>query len=275
MSTTASKREVKKLSSRWPVTVAAILGGIAFILVAFVALRTDQNDVMSFAGVPSEVVVESDAGLVIVVPSEGDDVQISRRAEWTVAKPDLNVEVVGGSLVIQAHCDGGSWLCDVQHRVAVPPGVRVRIVGEGGSVNVAGIDGAVDIETSGGDVTVTNLPSPLRIRTSGGDTTVSGVSGDLDVATETGDINGTDLSGLVIQSATDSGDTSLSLTGPADRISAGSSSGNITLVVPDVGYIVDAQTASGEVAVDITESPAAAHSITASTGSGEILITEG
>ena len=57
---------------------------------------------------------------------------------------------------------------------------------------------------------------------------------------------------------------------------AGSNSGDITLVVPDVGYVVDAQAASGDVTVDgITESPAAAHTISASTGSGEISITGG
>jgi Putative adhesin len=276
MSTTASKREVRKVSSRWPVTVAAVLGGVALLLVAYVALRSDQNDVLSFAGVPSEVVVESDAGLVVVVPAEGDDVQVSRRAEWTVAKPDMKVEVVGGSLVIQAHCDGGRWLCDVQHRVAVPADVRVRVVGEGSTVNVAGITGPVDIETSGGDVVVTNLTSTLRVRTAGGDITLSGVAGDIDVASESGGITGDTLTGLLIQSGTDSGDISLTVTGPADRIGAGSSSGNITLVVPDVGYVVDAQASSGDVTVEgITESAASAHSISASTGSGQISITGG
>lgn len=276
MSTTAPKREVRKVSSRWPVTVAAVLGGVALLLVAYVALRSDQNDVLSFAGLPSEVVVESDAGLVVVVPAEGDDVQVSRRAEWTVAKPDMKVEVVGGSLVIQAHCDGGTWLCDVQHRVAVPADVRVRIVGEGSTVNVAGISGAVDIETSGGDVVVTNVTSTLKVRTAGGDVAISEVTGDIDVATEGGTITGDALTGLAIQSGTDSGDISLTVAGPADRIGAGSNSGDITLVVPDVGYVVDAQAASGDVTVEgITESPAAAHAISASTGSGEISITGG
>jgi Putative adhesin len=274
MSTTAPKREVKKLSSRWPVTVAAVLGGIAFLLVAFVALRQDQNDVLSFAGLPSEVVIQSDAGLVVVVPSEGEDVQVSRRAEWTVAKPDLNVEVVGGTLVVQAHCDGGSWLCDVQHRVAVPAGVRVRVVGEGSTVNVAGVDGAVDIETTGGDVIVSGLTSAVAVRTSGGDITLADISGDAQLSTEDGDITGAELKALMIQSATDSGDISLTATGPPDRIGAGSSSGDITLVVPDVGYIIDAQAASGDVTIDVKESPAAAHTISAST-SGEILITAG
>ena len=184
MSTTAPKREVRKVSSRWPVTVAAVLGGVALLLVAYVALKSDQNDVLSFAGVPSEVVVQSDAGLVVVVPADGDDVQVSRRAEWTVAKPDMKVEVVGGSLVIQAHCDGGSWVCDVQHRVAVPAGVRVRIVGKGSTVNVDGLSAPVDIETTGGDVVVTSLTSTLKARTAGGDITLSGVTGDIDVATE-------------------------------------------------------------------------------------------
>ncbi len=219
--------------------------------------------------------MESDAGLVVVVPAEGDDVQVSRRAEWTVAKPDMKVEVVGGSLVVQAHCDGGTWMCEVQHRVAVPAGVRVRIVGEGGTVNVAGISAPVDIETSGGDVIVTNLTSTLKVRTAGGDITLSGITEDIDVATEGGAITGDALTGLAIQSGTDTGDISLTVTGPAERIGAGSNSGNITLVVADVGYVVDAQAASGDVTVDITQSPAAAHAISASTGSGEISITAG
>ncbi len=61
MSTTAPRREVRKVSSRWPVTVAAVLGCVALLLVAFVALKSDQNDVLSFAGVPSEVVVQASA----------------------------------------------------------------------------------------------------------------------------------------------------------------------------------------------------------------------
>lgn len=275
MSTTAPKREVRQLSSRWPVTVAAILGGVALLLVAVVALRSDQNDVLSFAGVPSEVVIQSNAGLILVVPSEGSDVQVSRRAEWTIKKPAMRVEMSGGSLVVAADCEWGTWFCDVEHRVAVPAGIRVRVLGGGSDVNVSGIGGEVDIQTGGGDVTVADLNAPVKIRTSGGDISVTNVSADLDLASESGDVTGDSLGGLVLRSATGSGDTSLTITGFAERIGVGSSSGDITLVVPEIGYQVDAQAASGEVTVDVTEVAGSAHTITAATGSGQISITAG
>ncbi len=102
----AHRREVRKVGSRWPVTVAAILAVVALVLVVFVALRRHQNNVVSFSGIPSEVVIESSAGLVVVVPAEGDQVQVSRRATWTLFKPEMSVQVEGGSLVVKADCVG-------------------------------------------------------------------------------------------------------------------------------------------------------------------------
>jgi hypothetical protein len=156
MSTTASKREVRKVSSRWPVTVAAVFGGVALLLVAYVALRSDQNDVLSFAGVPSEVVVESDAGLSSWCPPRGDDVQVSqRRVDGRQAGHE--VEVVGGSLVIRPLRRGGRWLvtCSIASQC---PLTCVRIVGEEHRERRRH-HRPVDIETSGGVMVVTNLTS--------------------------------------------------------------------------------------------------------------------
>ena len=137
----ARKQEARKSQSRWPVTVAAILAGLALLLVAFVAARKHQNDVVSFSGSPSQVLIDSSAGLVVVVPADGNQVQVSRRAKWTLVKPDMDVTVEGGTLVVKADCIGPSFICDVEYRVSVPPDVAVRVVGGGGDVEIAGVGG--------------------------------------------------------------------------------------------------------------------------------------
>jgi hypothetical protein len=271
----ARKRDVHEATSRWPVTVAAVLAVLAVLLALFLVLRRHQNDVVSFQGSPTEVVVQSSAGLVIVVPSDGNQVQVSRRAKWTLFKPDMSVGVEGGSLVVKADCYGPSFICDVQYRVSVPSDVSVRVVGGGGDVQIDGIGGKVDVQTSSGDVTLTNLTSDVKVRTSSGDVSLASMAGKLDLATDSGSITGSSITSGTIQTGTSSGDTSLNVTGSADRIGAGSSSGDISLVVPDLAYQVDAKSASGDAQVDVTQSADATRTITATTGSGQISITRG
>ena len=271
----ARKRDVHKATSRWPVTVAAILAILAVILAVFLVLRRHENDVVSFQGSPTEVVIDSSAGLVIVVPADGNQVQVSRRAKWTLFKPDMSVGVEGGSLVVKADCVGPSFICDVQYRVSVPSTVSVRVIGGSGNVQIDGIGGKVDVQTSSGDVALTNLASDVKVRTTSGDVSLASMAGTLDLATDSGAITGSSITSPAIQTGTSSGDTSLNVTGSADRIGSGSSSGDITLVVPDLAYQVDAKSASGDAQVDVTQSADASRTITATTGSGEISITRG
>lgn len=178
----ARKQEARKSQSRWPVTVAAILAGLALLLVAFVAARKHQNDVVSFSGSPSQVLIDSSAGLVVVVPADGNQVQVSRRAKWTLVKPDMDVTVEGGTLVVKADCIGPSFICDVEYRVSVPPDVAVRVVGGGGDVEIAGVGGKVDVQTSGGSVALGALTSDVKVRTTSGSVTLDSIAGALDVA---------------------------------------------------------------------------------------------
>lgn len=273
----ARKRDARgKSGSRWPVTVAAVLAVVALLIVAFIALRKHQNDVVTFSGSPTQVLIDSSAGLVVVVPSDGNQVQVSRRAKWTLFKPDMDVGVEGGTLVVKADCVGPSFICDVQYRVSVPADVAVKVVGGHGDVEIAGVGGKVDVQTSGGDVALGDLTSDVKVRTTSGSVTVDSISGALDVATGAGSINGTSLTSPMIQTGTSSGDITLDVTGSADRIGAGSGSGDISLVVPDLGYAVDAQAASpDDVVVDVNQTGTSTRTISAQTGSGQISITRG
>jgi hypothetical protein len=272
----ARKPQVRAASgSRWPVTVAAGLAVVALLLVAFVALRKHRNEVLTFAGTPTQVLVESSAGVVVIVPAEGNQVQVSRRAKWTLFKPDMDVEVDGGTLVVKADCVGPSFICEVQYRVSVPSDVAVKVVGGGGDVEIAGVGGKVDVQTSSGHVALGDLTSDVKVRTSSGGVTLSALAGTLDIATDSGSIEGTALTSPMIQTGTSSGDIDLNVTGSADRIGAGSGSGDITLVVPDLAYAVTAQSSSGEVVVDVNQASDASRTISAQTGSGQISITRG
>ena len=50
----ARKRDVHEATSRWPVTVAAVLAVLAVLLALFLVLRRHQNDVVSFQGSPTD-----------------------------------------------------------------------------------------------------------------------------------------------------------------------------------------------------------------------------
>lgn len=269
------KREVRQAGTRWPVTVAAVLAAVAVVLVVFVALRKSSNDVVSFQGTPSEVVIDSSGGSVVVVPAEGNQVQVSRRARWTMFEPDMDVEQVGGSLVVKADCTGPSFLCEVQYHVSVPAAVPVRVLGGGGDVQIERLDADVDVQTSGGDVVLTSMGGAVKVRTSGGDITATSVAGALDFATDGGSITASSLTGPTIQAGTSSGDIDLVVTGLAERIGAGSASGDISIVVPDLAYAVDAQAGSGLVTVDVNEASDASRAISATTGAGQVSITRG
>jgi hypothetical protein len=220
--------------------------------------------------------IDSSAGLVVVVPTgEGNQVQVSRRASGrSSSRHDVTVE--GGTLIVKADCIGPSFICDVEYRVSVPPDVAVKVVGGGGDVEIAGVGGNVDVQTSGGSVSLGSLTSDVKVRTTSGSVTLDSIAGALDVATDAGSIEGTLLTSPVIQTGTSSGDITLDIKGAADRIGAGSSSGDITLVVPDLGYAVEAQAASPEdVVVGVNETGTSTRTISAQTGSGQISITRG
>ncbi len=255
--------------------MAAVLAAIAVVLVVFLVLRRHENDAFSFSGTPTDVVIDSSAGLVVIVPAEGNQVQVSQRARWTLFKPDTDVKIEGGSLLISADCIGPSFICEVQYRVSVPSTVAVRVTGGAGDVQLQGIGGNVDVQTSSGDVTATDVTSDLKVRTSSGDVSVSNVSGGIDLATDSGSISGTAIDSATVQTGTSSGDISLTVTGATNRVAAGSGSGDIALVVPDVPYAVEAQSSSGDVNVDVTEASDATRTITANTGAGQISITRG
>ena len=141
-------------------------------------------------------------------------------------------------LTLTGDCPGfGLGSCDVDQRVTVPAGLRVRIAISSGSIQAADLDLA-----------------------------------EFDVTTDSGSIRAAGLTVPSFHGKTSSGSVVASFTTPPEHVTARSSSGNVTLTVPQGTYNVDAGTSSGQVRVEVADDPDNSRLILAHTSSGDITV---
>ena len=191
------------------------------------------------------------------------------------------VRIKGSGSGLRAHAD---------MRIAVPRGKRIRVALGAGSVEVANVDGDINIDvgsatitsrdtkgelsldTGSGRISVRNAEGDVSLDTGSGDVEVSGVDGDeMSVDTGSGSVTGGDISvqelsvdtgsgrvSLTRVSARDvsidtgSGGVSLELLTDVREMSIDTGSGGVTLTVPsDFGAELEIETGSGGVDVNL------------------------
>ncbi|MEV4657952.1 DUF4097 family beta strand repeat-containing protein [Micromonospora sp. NPDC049301] len=216
----------------------------------------------------STIRVQGGSGDVIVRGTgPASEVRIKRVVRYQGGEPDnARYEIEGSELVLDTDC--GSR-CSISYEVTVPEGVAVQgEVGSGnvelsrvgtvelrlgsGDVRVAGVSGAVGVETRSGNIEVSETTAAVRLRASSGDITARRLGGAVDAEASSGNVN-------------------VELDKPASA-RAHASSGDVTLLVPAGSYRVRANAGSGDENITVADDPAASLVLDGSAGSGNVTI---
>jgi hypothetical protein len=229
------------LSTRRIVFLAAlgllVLSGAAFGLSETLGRSHDTQSVV--AAKVHSIVIRSDVGDVDVRAGLTSDVMISHHDAWLLDRPQVSEHYADGVLTITTRCGGLKTIlrCRSDLRIDAPPEVDVTVRAETGDVDLRGLDGRADIETTSGDIRARRL-EPVTVR-----------------------------------AVADGGDISLDLFGEPARTQADTNGGDVRVMVPYGPYRVDASSSSGNTKVEgLIRDDLAPQAISASSAGGDITV---
>ena len=185
------------------------------------------------------IVISADVGDVDIRAGLTGDVVVMRHDSWLLNRPDVKQTYAEGTLTISTKCGGGRSIlrCRSDLMIDAPPEVDVVVRGDSGDVDLRGLSGRADIQTSSGDIRTHRL-NPVTVR-----------------------------------AKTDAGNVSLDLFGQPARTDARSDAGNVRVVVPYGPYHVDAAAGGGNVKVEgVIRDDLAPQAINALTDAGDITV---
>jgi hypothetical protein len=197
--------------------------------------------------------------------SDDDRASVREKRKFWFWKHGDAYSVNDGVLKLDGDC---GWQCTADFEVTVPRGTKV--IGENGSgdLEITGVAG-VDTKSNSGKVELREVNGDVRLDVTSGDVSVQDLTGKLDVKANSGDIEAKDLSGGAVNVETTSGDIELDLS-EANDIRAKGTSGDIEISAPAGAYKVTTESKHGEVEDGVGNNTTAAHTLSATTTSGDI-----
>lgn len=204
------------------------------------------------------LVITTDNGMRLR-PADGHRVTVDRHADAVWSHHD-------GTWTLDLSCsdrarDDGS--CPRMPYVYVPDGLGVIVSARNAGVDVAGLDGALDVTTVNGDVTVTHSGR--------GDAAVH-------LLTRNGSVRATALDAGRLHAETTNGDVTLACTTAPSSIAATTTNGSVNVTVPHnaPAYRVTTGTDNGRAAVTVpTRGARHDRTMTLSTVNGDVAAREG
>lgn len=230
---------------RWPtwlrVVVLAAVVVVAVVVTVAAARLLDRREFSSvtLGGPVDRIDLQVARGDVELVAGTSDDVVVQRTTSWRFRGPDLTASVDGSTARIHASCPRVPLPlsdCSVTHRVEVPPGVRVDVRADAGSVVADGLDGWLRIITSNGRVEATGLlTDEILVDTHGGSVTID-------------------------------------FGRPPSRVDVVSGGGDVDLTVPEAMYELRIAAGDGEVTTRVDSVDMAERMIRIDTSGGDVVV---
>lgn len=232
------------------VCIALVLAGCA---------TEESVEELVFEEPVTAVSIDGRAADVVIVGVEGlEGARVVSRTTWQDDPPEVDVDVVGGSLQLSTRCGvrvvSFGAKCEVDLEVEVPAGAPVGGTMGSGDLTLHALRGGVDVAVGSGSVTLVGVAGDLSLTAGSGDVSGSADAGSVDVEVGSGDI-----------------DLELGQAPGWTRLEAGS--GDISVAMPAGAYDVSANTSSGTVSlVGIVDDPGSTDTIEVHTGSGDITV---
>lgn len=117
----------------------------------------------------------------------------------------------------------------------------------------------------------------LAITSTVGDVTITETTGSLAITSDVGDISATGVESATVRITSSVGDVNLGLATPPENVQANSSTGDVTVTVPDdaTAYRVLTDTSVGQVSNQLPSDPAGTRVIDVRTSVGDIVLRRG
>lgn len=183
------------------------------------------------------LVIQGGSGSVEVTGSGRSTVSVSQQAAYSKTPPRATHVLHGTTLTLSYSCPR-ELSCSVSYQAQVPRGV------------------AVTVSTSAGSITLTTLSGPVSAKA------------------DAGLITGAGLRSPVATFKTDAGGVSATFAAAPRTLSATTDVGPVTLTLPgSARYLVNAHTLVGKSTVTVPRTTSAAHSVSAHSDLGVILVS--
>jgi hypothetical protein len=243
------------LFALFPILLAVVL--VITVLSAIVPPSTSTNEQRDLdAGAGVSVSVRN--ATLDFVPSDDGQVHVERSGFSWGNTSSLETDDSGPITQISGGCRGGLFsMCRMALEVALPADLPLLVRGTNGKITVDELTGDLDLETSNGAVEVSDSAGRLDVRTTNGSITLDdSASGRVDASTTNGAVD-------------------LQFSSAPRTVTASSTNGAITILVPDDGeeYQVSADTINGRVNTDtVPADNDSARALTARTTNGAVTI---
>lgn len=237
-------------------------------------------------------------GELTIRPTPAGQASLVGTARYPFVRAALSEHITGRSTTLGYQCAIPVGDCGLTATVAVPATVTALTAHSGsGNATVTGTTGPVTLSTGSGDLSVSNVLGPLALNTDSGNIGVSAIksptvstsSGNGDIRasgvtsatmnanTDSGSITGSGITASAFTASSGNGDITITFTGTPPRdVRVNTNSGNVTLILPpgNTKYHVTAHTDSGAVNDSLPQGESATNEITATSGSGTIILEQ-
>lgn len=211
-----------------------------------------------FAFTGRHLTIVADESSLQLEPADVTEIEVSRQVDGWVAfghGPDPRWSLDGSTLRLQVRCSGLVSDCAARHVVKVPRGVGVTVRDADGSLKASGFRAGFSATSDNGAITVRDISGgSLDLRTANGNVDTSGIAADR------------------VTARSDNGKISLNLVAAPGSLDAESSNGRVDIALPRGSYAVDAASRNGHTTVDVPRDGSSGHTVTARTDNGDITV---
>ena len=277
----------------------ALVAGLAFSLVADVG--EGRYPVSYTAPAATRALTLNVTGQLTIRPATAGRATLTGTATYGLARSKVTESTTSAGTAIGYHCPLPFGNCALDATVTVPPTVTTLTANSGsGDATVTGTTGPVKLSTGDGNLSVSHASGPVSLNTGSGSILMSALSKSATLSASTGEgniqaegvtsttitantdsgaISGSGITTDTITASSGDGNIQITFTGVPGNVRVNTNSGNITLVLPpgEAKYHVSANTLSGLVDDALPpsqRSDSAASTITATSGSGNITISQ-
>lgn len=224
-----------------------------------------------------QLTVATSSSDVFLRPGSGDEARVEVFGKGGDVEEDferLNFSVVrdGRRLVVKTERERGGWFnsnrASFDIVITAPERLALTVATSSGDIEVARVDGPVEMASSSGDLELGTVRGPVAIATSSGDVEADRIEGGLEFSTSSGDFTADAVQGAGVSFRSSSGDFEVDRI-DTDRFVAGTSSGDISIEML-VGN-ANVNTSSGDIEIDEMEGALA---VATSSGDVEVGLTK-
>jgi Putative adhesin len=213
----------------------------------------------AFPAGATQVTVTTSGGNVVLRQVPGGRGSLTGTGVYSLIRPHVTEDFTGGQAKVGYECaplPAGN--CGLNAILNVPDGTTVTVATGGGDIDAVGTTGHISLYSSGGNVTASQVAGPVLLSTDGGD------------------IQATAVTTTQVTADTGGGNIDIVFTTIPRDVQVSTDGGDVTIVVPpgDTRYHVIAHTDGGDVSDTLHRDASAPNLITATSGGGNITITE-